>query len=198
MLMRTGNFKSVDLKDADTLHKEKKYHSDILENYDSCLVVSYQGESSDHCWPEQDGLGDLLASAVMSPTHAKQQCGIVLGPLTHLETIGGKWRKHKLSPLLPGRLKLASNLVMAKPQTGHAVLADVGNFAGMDESYHVSASIYESCAKPLARWSDGFPLLAILDGHPLVDRGRVIGLNFMPAQSGTFGDKRVEFWGKLF
>ncbi|KAI8906706.1 hypothetical protein EDD86DRAFT_209585, partial [Gorgonomyces haynaldii] len=202
LLLETGHFNKVDLINVDTLHKEKKLHSEILSQYDACLVTAFMGGRHEkEGWPEQDALGDLLAEQVLKTEETKRKhCGIVVGPLTHWQVIGGNWRKHKLSPLLPGRLKTTPHLVMGKTSgPTHAVFENVNSFAGSDQSYHVSAALNEAGARTLVKWSDGFPLVAVLDDHPHVDRGKVISINFMPIPQANLRDKSgekktVSFW----
>ena len=193
-LRATGHFNLVDTFDAAELPKNKE----ILSKYDAVLVMALDAQENKHeqeGWPEPDLLGNILADAVLFSEEQEQEkkkkgCGVVLGPLTHWQVIGGKWRTHKLSPLLPGRLKATPHLVIGKKLGPlHAVFEEVNSFAGGDESYHVSAAINEAGATSLARWSDGFPLLAILDDHTNVERGQVISMNFMPL---PFVEKTVE------
>ena len=171
MLLDDGHFSRVDVIDAQSL---KPRLPDLLTPYHAILVLAMNKENPNSPgltggWPEPDALGDMLADFIMKPKHnddaetedkpdeaqKKTQAhrgGIVLGPLTHWETIGGRWRKHKLAPLLPGRQKLTPHLVLGKiEKSGHSVLQDVEIFEGADHTYHVSGAVNEAGANEIAK-----------------------------------------------
>ncbi|KAL2916469.1 hypothetical protein HK105_203902 [Polyrhizophydium stewartii] len=198
ILLADGHFSRVDMIDAQSL---KPRTPDLLKSYDAVLVLALNKENSNSPsltggWPEPDALGDLLADFVIRPRDDEAESsvshpgvrpapvhrgGVVLGPLTHWETIGGRWRKHKIAPLLPGRQKHTPHLVLGKvDHKGHAVMSGVERFAGGDTSYHVTGAVNEAGACEIARWSNGLPLVVVLEDHPMVDRGRVISLNYCP------------------
>eukprot|EP00842_Homolaphlyctis_polyrhiza_P000360 jgi/Hompol1/1324/HPOL_005560-RA len=179
MLLDDGHFSRVDMIDALSL---KPRAPDLLKPYDAVLVLAVSKENTNSPsltggWPEPDALGDLLADFVMRPkvdeedldessgstlpqSLSQQQKhtqahrgGVVLGPLTHWETIGGRWRKHKIAPMLPGRQKHPPHLVLGKiDKEGHAVMEGVKKFAGGDHSYHVSGAVSEAGANEIARF----------------------------------------------
>lgn len=75
-----------------------------LQNFDSVLVFGLPDNKREiHHWKEPDFLGDLLAEYVLGPKNSKKG-GVVLGPMTHALELGGRWRKQRLNPLLPGRV----------------------------------------------------------------------------------------------
>ncbi|KAI8919651.1 hypothetical protein BC831DRAFT_515757 [Entophlyctis helioformis] len=220
MLLADGHFARVDMIDAQSL---KPRSPDFLKPYDAVLVLALNKENANSPsltggWPEPDTLGDLLADFVLHPKESEDELvdeddmpikrpppphrgGIVLGPLTHWETIGGRWRKHKIAPLLPGRQKNTAHLVLGKiDKAGHAVMTGVNKFAGGNFSYHVSGAVNEAGANEIARWSNGLPLVVVLDDHPMVDRGRVISLNYWPIPEASFkrrGEQmNLSFWDK--
>lgn len=75
-----------------------------LRNFDSVLVFGLPDDRREiHHWKEPDFLGDLLAEYVLGTKNSKKG-GVVLGPMTHALELGGRWRKQRLNPLLPGRV----------------------------------------------------------------------------------------------
>jgi hypothetical protein len=75
-----------------------------LRNYDSVLVFAYQDEKDHSRLKEPDALGDVLSDYILgNKDKGPGNGGVVVAPLTHALAIGGRWRKRKLSPLLPGR-----------------------------------------------------------------------------------------------
>lgn len=100
MLLQLNYFSIVDELN---IHTHKPSLSQ-LRNYDSVLMFAYQDENDHSKWKEPDSLGDLLADYVMGNKGKNpKKGGVVVAPLTHSLALGGRWRKRKLSPLLPGR-----------------------------------------------------------------------------------------------
>jgi hypothetical protein len=72
---------------------------------------------------------------------------------------------------------------MTPVQPQHPLLDNVLSFHGDAESYHVSGAVSESGAKVISKWSDGLPFVVVLDEHPMVQRGRIVTLNFVPSRT---------------
>ncbi|KAJ3126853.1 hypothetical protein HK098_007057 [Nowakowskiella sp. JEL0407] len=141
---------------------------ELLSKYHSILILTNTAK-----WVEPEGLGDLLSDYV----HFRKG-GVVLVSTNHNEAPGGKWRKYRLSPLLPGREKVEAGLEMGKIElSGHPLLDGVGKNVGLEQSTFASAALNESGGTIVARWSNGQPLVAVLDDHPSAERGRVVSLN---------------------
>ena len=119
-----------------------------LSIYDSILVFAYQDERASKRWKEPDYLGDLLSDYV-----SMKKGGLVMGPLTHSLALGGKWRRNKLSPLLPGRILKTSNLSLGKVEMeNHPILNTISSFQGGDTSTHVSGAVSESGGNTVVRY----------------------------------------------
>ena len=113
MLMETNHFSTVDDLNV---HSERPTLAQ-LRNYDSLLVFGFKEEGKEICrWKEPDALGDMLADFVIGGNgkNPRNLGGVVMGPLTHSLALGGKWRRHKMSPLLPGRQMTAKHMKMGK------------------------------------------------------------------------------------
>jgi hypothetical protein len=180
-LLAQGFFTKVDLIRA---AKGTNYRQ--LELYDSYFLFQVGDKTQD--W-DSDTLGDYLADLAI--THRR---GIVVGPTTHSQVIGGKFRKYKMSPLLTGRPNYVCNLVMGRNRANHAVFEEVDLFVGGDNTFFCSTAVSDSGSKLLARWSNGFPLLAISDNHPNVENGKIIALNYMPIQNLKQNGAVMQFW----
>ncbi|KAI8810092.1 hypothetical protein BJ742DRAFT_888604 [Cladochytrium replicatum] len=165
-LVAIGNFSHVDELDA----RMFRPMPDLLDRYHAVLVVSNGAK-----WTEPEGLGDLLSDYV----HVGRG-GVVLIAPNHKEAPGGRWRKHRLSPLLPGRNRYEPGLHMGQiEQSSHPLIASMEGFGenGVNAQY-VLGAVSESGGSIVARWSNGQPLAIVLDDHPTVERGRVVALNF--------------------
>lgn len=151
----------------------------MIKYYDAVLVFN-----GNNAWKEPDVLGDILAEYVDNGG------GVVLSCLSHAEGLGGKWKRLKYSPLMPGRDKTGHQLTIGqvnKPY--HPLMEDIYEFNGGNMSFHVAASVNER-ATVVARWSNGQPLCVVLDNHPSVSRGRVVSLNFYPFSSNHMAPKQ--------
>ena len=85
-----------------------------LRTFDSVLVFGLPDEKREgHRWKEPDYLGDILAAYVLGTGNSKKG-GVVLGPMTHSLELGGRWRKQRLYPLLPGRAINSKSCKMGK------------------------------------------------------------------------------------
>ncbi|KAI8811181.1 hypothetical protein BJ742DRAFT_885106 [Cladochytrium replicatum] len=159
-LLATGNFTHVDELDA----RMFRPMPDLLNRYHSVLVISNGAK-----WTEPEGLGDLLSDFV----HVGRG-GVVLIAPNHKEAPGGRWRKYRLSPLLPGRNRYEPGLHLGQvEQFSHPLIAGLEGFGenGVNAQY-VLGAVSESGGTIVARWSNGQPLAIVLDDHPTVERGK--------------------------
>lgn len=169
-IFKTGYFRRVD----DVNYNKYFVRLEMLALYDAVVVFN-----GNNVWLNADGLGDMLANFVDNGG------GVVLMCLSSAEALGGKWRRLKYSPIFPGRDRTGFQLSIgqvSKPH--HPLMENVNSFNGGNMSFHVSGAVNER-ASIICRWSNGQPLIAVLDNHPTVPRGRVVYLNFYPFSSST-------------
>ena len=50
-------------------------------------------------------------------------------------------------------------------------------------SFHVSGAVNELGGYTLARWSNGLPLVVLLETHAIATRGKIASVNFVPVAS---------------
>ncbi len=68
-------------------------------------------------------------------------------------------------------------------------------FDGGQTSFHVAGAVNETGANTVVRWTNGLPLVVVLDEHPTVERGRVVSVNFLPIPNLLERQTENEFWG---
>ncbi|KAJ1562155.1 hypothetical protein HK096_001537 [Nowakowskiella sp. JEL0078] len=165
-LKMTTYFSRVDELDT----RKFKPTAELIDKYHSVLVITNGAK-----WAEPEGLGDLLSDYV----HVRKG-GVVLVSTNHKEALGGRWRKYRVSPLLPGKERIGVGLGLGKIEIAkHPLIAGLESFGDSGiTAGHAAAALNESGGTLVARWSNGQPLVAVLDDHPTVDRGRVVSLNF--------------------
>jgi hypothetical protein len=203
LLSDSGHFSQVQELDIRRTRPTLKQ----LRNFDSVLVFGLPDDKSKiHHWKEPDFLGDLLAAYVLGTKESKKG-GVVLGPMTHALELGGRWRKQRFNPLLPARAINSKNCKMGKvlniklnhqiEMDGHPLLQASSCFDGGECSYRVAGAVNENGANTVLRWGDGLPLVVVLDEHSVVQRGRVVSLNFLPASKVTAQQPLDHFWGNF-
>ena len=167
-IFKTGHFRRID----DVNVNKFVINYEMIKQYDSVLVFN-----GNNYWLEPEVLGDILAE------YAENGGGVVLSCLSQTETLGGKWRRLKYSPILPGKDRTGYQLTIGqvnKPY--HPLMEDIRDFNGGNMSFHVAGVVNER-ATVLARWSNGQPLVTVLDNHPGITRGKIACLNFYPFSS---------------
>ena len=166
------------------LSKLESMYGEMPMDFSSILVIS-------NCitWSSPDFLGDFLCDML------KIGKGVVVSTPTTKQVIGGKWGKNKLSPLSAGQPKYTSHLI-GNPTITHPIFENVNIIAGSDVSLHVSTCCSTS-STVLARWSDGYPLIAVQEND--IAKGKIIGLNLSPIPILSLDRKKdaVAVWGKL-
>ena len=79
----------------------------------------------------------------------------------------------------------------------HPLMEKVHTLSGGRHSYHVTGAVNESGASTVARWSNGIPLMVVLDHHQKVERGRVVSLNILPCPKFKTSQHKDEYWGMI-
>jgi hypothetical protein len=87
------------------------------------------------------------------------------------------------------------------------LVSGVESFDGGKSSFHVTGAVNETGGNTVVRytyfalfiqrWSNGLPLVVVLDEHPAVERGRVVSINFLPVPKIGPEDAESEFWGNF-
>lgn len=168
----TGFFDSVDTFDVSgsTLPT-----LDDLKEFSSVMVFS------DASFGNASGLGDLLADYIDAGG------GVVVTTFAFNDNyeneLVGRIYNDDYLPFSVGPQNYNDMLTMEVDIPDHPIMLDVNSFNGGSSSYHNEISLANS-ATLIAHWSNGVPLIAVLE----VGDGRIAGLNFYPVSDNIRSD----------
>lgn len=146
-----------------------------LLNYDAVFFITDGGPVDPVAW------GDNLADFVDAGG------GVVVGTFAHAFGITGRWLADGYNPMTVGSFTSGTLRTLGTVHDGaHPIMAGVATFSGGSASYHCTGALVTG-ATLIADWSHGAPLVFELPGFA----GKIVGLNFYPASSGT---GRTDFW----
>ncbi|XVJ58178.1 MAG: hypothetical protein HEQ23_01770 [Tepidisphaera sp.] len=150
-----------------------------LRSYDTVLVFS------DAPFANFIALGNNLADYVDSGG------GVIVSTFATADSPGfhpgGRFESDGYNPFSLGTTTTSPVTLGTRFIAEHPLLKNIGSFDGGTSSYRSQAA-FRPGSVPIARWSDGLPLVAAMPGR----KGRIAGLNFYPPSSVS----RSDFWNR--